>query len=62
VIVAGPVSGFGMNPARSLASAIPANIWTDFWIYLFIPFAGMMSAAELFLLIERKSIKQTQSL
>jgi aquaporin Z len=48
VIVAGPVSGFGMNPARSLASALPANIWTAFWIYLFIPFAGMLSAAELF--------------
>jgi aquaporin Z len=54
VIVAGPVSGFGMNPARSLASAIPANIWTSFWIYLFIPFAGMLSAAELFLFFHGK--------
>jgi aquaporin Z len=48
VIAAGPVSGFGMNPARSLASALPANIWTAFWIYIIIPFAGMLSAAELF--------------
>lgn len=49
VITAGPVSGFGMNPARSFASALPAGIWTTFWIYLLIPFAGMLSAAEFFL-------------
>ena len=49
VIVAGPVSGFGMNPARSFASALPSNTWTAWWIYLFIPFAGMLSAAEAFL-------------
>jgi aquaporin Z len=51
VILAGPVSGFGMNPARSFASALPANIWTDFWIYLLAPVAGMLSAAEFFLLV-----------
>ena len=54
VIVAGPVSGFGMNPARSFASALPANTWTAFWIYLFIPFAGMLSAAQFYLLIKKK--------
>ncbi|HET9744254.1 MAG TPA: aquaporin [Chitinophagaceae bacterium] len=53
VIVAGPISGFGMNPARSLASAVPANIWTAFWIYLFIPFAGMLLAVEVYLAIQR---------
>jgi len=57
VIIAGPVSGFGMNPARSLASALPANIWESFWIYLFVPFAGMLSAAELFLFIHRNKKK-----
>ena len=54
VILAGPVSGFGMNPARSFASAFPSGIWTTFWIYLFIPFAGMLSAAEFFLFVQRK--------
>ncbi len=48
VIVGGPVSGFGMNPARSLASAIPAGIYTSFWIYIFCPVVGMMGAAILF--------------
>ena len=55
-IVAGPVSGFGMNPARSFASALPAKIWTDFWIYLFTPFAGMLGAAEFYLLVRSKKV------
>jgi len=54
VIFAGPISGFGMNPARSFASAMPSGIWTSFWIYGFTPFAGMLSAAELFLFTKRK--------
>lgn len=56
VIVAGPVSGFGMNPARSFASALPSGIWTAFWIYLLAPVTGMLSAAEFF--IRFNSIKE----
>ena len=48
VIIAGPISGFGMNPARSFASALPSHTWTSFWIYLVIPIAGMISATEIF--------------
>jgi aquaporin Z len=48
VIIAGPFSGFGMNPARTFASALPSNTWTAFWIYMLLPFAGMLSATELF--------------
>ena len=54
VIFAGPVSGFGMNPARSFASAFPAHIWTSFGIYLIIPFAGMLGAAEFYHFTRRK--------
>ena len=46
VVLAGPVSGFGMNPARSFASALPAGIWTAWWIYLFAPVISMLAAAE----------------
>jgi aquaporin Z len=56
VIFAGPVSGFGMNPTRSFASAFAANIYTSFWIYLFVPFAGMLAAAECFIRI--KAVKR----
>jgi aquaporin Z len=54
VIIAGPISGFGMNPARTFASALPANIWTAFWLYMFIPVAGMLTAAEFYLLVKKK--------
>ncbi len=43
-----PFSGFGMNPARSFASAFPSQIWTSFWLYLIIPPIGMFLAAELY--------------
>jgi aquaporin Z len=54
VITAGPISGFGMNPARSLASAIPSDTWTAFWIYAFVPIASMLLATELFLKFQKR--------
>jgi aquaporin Z len=54
VILAGPISGFGMNPARSFASAFSAHIYTAFWIYLIVPVAGMLSAAEIFLMSDKQ--------
>jgi aquaporin Z len=56
VILAGPVSGFSMNPARTFASSIAAGIWTGWWIYLVFPLAGMLLAAEFYLLVQRNSI------
>ena len=40
-----PLSGMSMNPARSFSSALPAGIWTDFWIYVVAPVLGMQAAA-----------------
>lgn len=54
VVLAGPISGFSMNPARTLASSFPSGIWASSWIYLIMPFAGMLLAAECWLFIERK--------
>lgn len=61
VVVAGPVSGFGMNPARSLASAIPSGTWTSFWIYLLAPISGMLLAAEVFRISVKRSRKLKQN-
>ena len=61
VIIAGPISGFGMNPARTLASAIPSHIYTAFWIYMTMPFAGMLTAAEFFLLVQKQKIAIEQT-
>ncbi len=43
-----PLSGFGMNPARSLASAVPAQVWTAFWLYAIVPPIGMLSAGGVY--------------
>ena len=43
-----PLSGMSMNPARSLASALPAGAWATLWIYVLAPPLGMLLAAELY--------------
>jgi aquaporin Z len=48
-----PLSGTSINPARSLASAVPAHVWSSFWIYLVAPILGMQLAAGLFILLRR---------
>ena len=40
-----PISGMSMNPARSLASALPAGELRSLWIYLVAPPLGMLAAA-----------------
>jgi len=49
ISVESPLSGMSMNPARSFASALPANLWTDFWVYLTAPLLGMLLAAECYI-------------
>ena len=47
--VEAPLSGMSLNPARTLASALPSGIWTAWWAYLLAPPLGMLLAAEAFL-------------
>lgn len=58
VTLEAPFSGFSMNPARSFASAFPAQIWTSFWLYLIVPPIGMMLAAALYqFLFGKRAVK-----
>ncbi len=41
-----PLSGMSMNPARTIASAVPAGLWRDLWIYFAGPVFGMLLAVE----------------
>ena len=41
-----PYSGMSMNPARSLASAVPGQALGWVWIYFVAPPIGMLLAAE----------------
>jgi aquaporin Z len=43
-----PLSGFSMNPARTVASALPAGVWTGVWIYFTAPVGAMWLAARTF--------------
>lgn len=43
-----PVSGMSINPARTFASAAPANDLRYFWLYFTAPVLGMIGAVELF--------------
>src|SRR5712691_7669915 len=42
-----PLSGMSLNPARSVASAVPSGLWHGIWIYLTAPPIGMLLAAKL---------------
>lgn len=43
-----PISGMSMNPARSLGSALPGDVWDALWICFIAPPLGMLAAAEVY--------------
>jgi aquaporin Z len=46
ITVEAPLSGMSINPARTLASAVPAAFWMALWVYFTAPLLGMLLAAE----------------
>jgi aquaporin Z len=55
IVIEGPISGMSMNPARSLASAIPARSWTALWVYFTAPPLGMLLAAQAYLALRGRA-------
>ncbi|MGH7894949.1 MAG: MIP/aquaporin family protein [Candidatus Binatia bacterium] len=49
IAIEAPLSGMSMNPARTFGSALVADTWTAFWLYLVAPPLGMLLAGELYL-------------
>ncbi|MBA0811638.1 hypothetical protein Gohar_003515 [Gossypium harknessii] len=45
VLIAGPITGASMNPARSLGPAIVSNHYEGIWIYVTSPIIGAVSGA-----------------
>lgn len=43
-----PLSGMSINPARTLASAVPSGVFDSLWVYLVGPPLGMLAAAEVY--------------
>lgn len=43
-----PLSGMSINPARTIASAVPARCYRGLWVYLTAPPAAMIAGATLY--------------
>jgi aquaporin Z len=54
VLFFGPVSGFSINPARTVGSAVFAHVWTAIWLYFTAPILGMFIAAQAYIAIYGK--------
>lgn len=52
IVVEAPLSGMSMNPARTLGSAVFAQVWTAFWVYVTAPLIGMLGAAQLYRMMQ----------
>ncbi len=52
ILVESPFSGTSMNPARTLASGVPAGIFTAMWVYFTAPPLGMLLAAQAYRTLE----------
>jgi MIP family channel proteins len=48
IVIAGPVSGAGVNPARAIAPMILTGQFPDWWAYLTAPLAGAAIAITLY--------------
>lgn len=48
IVLFAPVSGFSINPARTVGSAVFAHLWTAVWLYFVAPPLGMLIAAEVY--------------
>ena len=49
ILLFAPVSGFSINPARTVGSAVFAHLWTAGWVYFAAPLLGMLGVAEVYL-------------
>ena len=50
-LFAGPICGASMNPARSLAPAVVAGLYSSLWLYLVAPICGAVAAVFAFRLV-----------
>jgi len=51
ILLESPLSGASLNPARSFAAALLAQLWPALWVYFLAPPLGMLSAAQVYLWI-----------
>lgn len=53
-----PISGMSINPARTFASALPAQMWMGLWLYFVAPPAAMLLAAQIYLWATQRTTRE----
>jgi aquaporin Z len=51
-----PYTGTSLNAARSLGPVVVSEMWTEYWIYLVGPLAGVLVAVGLWVLVPRETL------
>ncbi|XP_059285837.1 nodulin-26-like [Lycium ferocissimum] len=53
VLIAGPITGASMNPARSLGPAIVSGVYKNQWVFVIAPILGAMTATGIYSLLRQ---------
>ncbi|GMP80255.1 hypothetical protein CsSME_00035425 [Camellia sinensis var. sinensis] len=59
-LVAGPITGASMNPARSIGAAVISGVYKNLWVYVASPILGAMAAALAYSLLRQPEIEKSK--